>query len=59
MTTTENSLIFKDLFNEGELFRNLRSDMQLDLNQKPQIVQNTDLGFKTRKENTNLSTREI
>ena len=49
MTTTENSLIFKDLFNECELFRNLRSNMQLDLNLKTQIVQNTEFWVKDSK----------
>ena len=42
MTTTEKSLIFNDLFNECELSKGLRSDMQSDLNLKTQIVQNTE-----------------
>ena len=49
MTTTENSSIFKDLFNECTLFRNLRSDIKSDLNLKPQIVQNNEFWAQSQK----------
>ena len=49
MTTTENSSIFKDLFKESELFRNLRSDIQSDSNLKPQIVQNNEFWVESQK----------
>ena len=48
MTTTENSSIFKDLFNECTLFRNLRSDIKSDLNLKPQIVQNNEFWVQSK-----------
>ena len=38
MISTEKSLIFDDLFRENTLSKELRSAMQLDLNQKVQIV---------------------
>ena len=48
MTTTEKSSIFKDLFNECTLLHDLRSDMQLDLKQKTQIVQNTEFWVQSK-----------
>ena len=48
MTTTEKSSIVKDLFNECTLPQYLRSDMQSDLNQKPQIVQNNEFWVQSK-----------
>ena len=48
MTTTEKSLIFKDLFKESKLFRDLRSDIQSDLNHQIQIVQNNKFWVKSK-----------
>ena len=48
MTTTENLSIFKNLFNESKLFRDLRSDIQSDLNLQIQIVQNNKIWVKSK-----------
>ena len=49
MKTTEKSFIFEDLFKESKLFRDLRSDIQSDLNRHIQIVQNNKIWVQDKK----------